>query len=137
MKRLIVSIATAATFLAASASTLAAQNQFGQPKSILHIVTVLWKEDSTEEQRNAAIEGVKKMAAEIPGITNVWTRKIRVQGRGPSEQGKPGRPYDTLFVIEFKDQAAADAYVDHPAHRAWEKIYLPIRDQSTSHQVSN
>ena len=137
MKKLIASIAAFAVLLTLGAATLSAQNKFGQPKSILHIVTVLWNEDSTEEQRTAAIEGIKKMAAEVPGITNIWTKKLRVQGRGPSQDSKPGRAYDTLFVIEFKDQAAADAYVDHPAHRAWEKIYLPIREQSASHQVTN
>ncbi|MGH9658208.1 MAG: Dabb family protein [Bryobacteraceae bacterium] len=122
----------------AGAAALGAANKYGTPKSILHIVTVLWTADSTEAQRSAATDGVKKMAGEIPGIKNVWTRKIRVQGRGPeSKDGKPGRAYDTLFVIEFEDQAAADRYVDHPAHKAWEEIYLPIREQSTSHQVSN
>jgi stress responsive alpha/beta barrel protein len=136
MKKLALIVSTA-LILTVGASSLAAQNKFGQPKSILHVVTVLWTEDSTEDQRIAAIDGVKKMAAEIPGITNIWTKKLKVQGRGPTKDGKPGRAYDTLFVIEFKDQAAADAYADHPAHRAWEKVYLPIREQSTSHQVTN
>jgi Stress responsive A/B Barrel Domain len=136
MKKLALIVSTA-LILTVGASSLAAQNKFGQPKSILHVVTVLWTEDSTEDQRTAAIDGVKKMAAEVPGITNIWTKKLKVQGRGPAKDGKPGRAYDTLFVIEFKDQAAADAYADHPAHRAWEKVYLPIREQSTSHQVTN
>jgi hypothetical protein len=77
------------------------------------------------------------MAAEIPGIKNVWIKATKVQGRGPARDGKPGRPYQAAFVIEFEDQAAADRYVDHPAHRAWEQIYLPIREQSTSHQITN
>ena len=119
-------------------STVFAQNKAGAPKSIVHVVTVLWKEDSTPAQREAAIEGVRKMAGAIPGIRNVWVKPLKVQGYGPAgKDGKPGRAYDTAFVIEFADQAAADRYVDHPAHLAWEKIYLPIRDQSTSHQITN
>lgn len=109
-----------------------AANKYGTPKSVLHIVTVLWKADSTEEQRTAAIQGVKKMASEVPGITNVWIKKVKVQGRGPGN-----RPYDTVFAIEFKDQAAFDAYGDHPAHKAWEQIYLPVREESTTHDVTN
>ena len=116
---------------------LFAANKFGAPKSIVHVVTILWKEDSTPQQQQAALEGVKKMAGEIPGIKNVWIKSTKVQGRGPGKDGKPGRPYDTAFVIEFADQAAADRYVDHPAHVEWNKTYLPIREESTSHQITN
>src|SRR5216110_4066592 len=79
-----------------------AVNRFNAPHSIVHVVTILWKEDSTPEQQQASLEGVKKMAAEIPGIKNVWIKQIKVQGRGkPGKDGKPGRPYDAAFVIEF------------------------------------
>ena len=105
---------------------VAAQNKFGQPKSILHVITVQWKADSTAEQRQAAINGVKTMASKIPGITNVWLKTIKVQG------GK-----DAVIVMQFKDQAAFDAYVAHPAHKKWEEIYLPIRAQSLTYDITN
>jgi len=134
MKRLVMLVgATAALMLLAMGA-----NRFAAPHSVIHVVTILWKEDSTPEQQQAALEGVKKMAAEIPGIKNVWTKAIKVQGRGkPGKDGKPGRAYDTAFVIEFADQAAADRYVDHPAHLEWNKTYLAIREESTSHQITN
>ena len=69
---------------------------------------------------------------------NVWIKQIKVQGRGkPGKDGKPGRPYDAAVVIEFADQAAADRYIDHPAHLEWNKTYLAIREESTSHQITN
>ena len=101
------------------------QNKFGQPKSILHIITVSWKADSTAEQKQAAVEGVKTMASQIPGVTNVWLKPIKVQGR------------DAVIVMEFKDQAAFDAYAAHPAHKKWEEVYIPIREQSQTHDVTN
>lgn len=101
------------------------QNKFGQPKSILHIITVKWSADSTPEQRQKAVDGVKTMAAKIPGITNVWLKTIKVQGK------------DAVIVMEFKDQAAFDAYVAHPAHKEWEAIYLPTRGESNTHDVTN
>jgi stress responsive alpha/beta barrel protein len=104
---------------------VAAQNKFGQPKSILHVITVQWNADSTAEQRQAAINGVKTMASQIPGITNVWLKTIKVQGK------------DAVIVMEFKDQAAFDAYAAHPAHKKWEEIYLPIRAQSLTHDITN
>ena len=103
-----------------------AQNKFGQPKSILHIITVQWTPDSTEQQRQAAIDGVKTMASQIPGMTNVWLKAIKVQG-----------DKDTVIVMEFKDQAAFDAYTSHPAHKKWEEIYLPIRGQSQTFDITN
>jgi len=124
--------------LALSAGALLGANKYGAPRSIIHVVTILWKEDSTPAQRQASLDGVKKMAEAIPGIKNVWIKPIKVQGRGEAtKDGKPGRPYDSAFVIEFVDQAAADRYVDHPAHIEWNKTYLPIREASTSHQITN
>src|SRR5262245_5922412 len=115
-----------------------AANKFTAPRTIVHVVTILWKEDSTPEQQQASLDGVKKMAAEIPGIKNVWIKQLKVQGRGrPGKDGKPGRPYEAAFVIEFADQAAADRYIDHPAHLEWNKTYLAIREESTSHQITN
>jgi hypothetical protein len=101
------------------------QNKFGQPKSILHVITVQWTADSTAEKRQAAIDGVKTMASQIPGITNVWLKTVKVQGK------------DAVIVMEFKDQAAFDAYTAHPAHKKWEEIYLPIRAQSLTHDITN
>jgi len=127
-----------AAVAAALALVALGANKFSAPHSIVHVVTILWKEDSTPEQQQASLEGVKKMAAEIPGIKNVWIKQIKVQGRGkPAKDGKPGRPYDAAFVIEFADQAAADRYIDHPAHLEWNKTYLAIREESTSHQITN
>lgn len=122
-RKILLVCATVAVFALAVA---ASQNKFGQPKSILHIITVQWKADSTAEQRQAAINGVKTMASQIPGVTNVWLNTIKAQG------GK-----DAVIVMEFKDKAAFDAYVAHPAHKKWEEIYIPIREQSLTHDVTN
>jgi heme-degrading monooxygenase HmoA len=104
---------------------VAGQKKFGQPKSILHIVTVQWKAESTPERRQAALDGVKSMASQVPGVTNVWLKTIKVQGK------------DAVIVMEFKDQAAFDAYTNHPAHKKWEEIYLPVRGQSHTHDITN
>jgi Stress responsive A/B Barrel Domain len=123
ISRKILLFCATATVLALG--VVAGQNKFGQPKSILHIITVQWKADSTPEQRQAALDGVKTMASQIPGVTNVWLKTIKVQGK------------DAVIVMEFKDQAAFDAYTDHPAHKKWEEIYLPIREQSLTHDITN
>ena len=123
ISRKILLFCATATVLALG--VVAGQNKFGQPKSILHIITVQWKADSTPAQRQAAIDGVKTMASQVPGVTNVWLKTIKVQGK------------DAVIVMEFKDQAAFDAYAAHPAHKKWEEIYLPIRAQSITFDTTN
>ncbi|MGH9769370.1 MAG: Dabb family protein [Blastocatellia bacterium] len=120
-RKILLVCALAAVF----ALGVAASQKFNQPKSILHVVTVKWKPDSTAEQRQAAIDGVKTMASQIPGITNVWLKTIKVQGM------------DAVIVMEFKDQAAFDAYADHPAHKKWEEVYIPVRERSLTHDITN
>jgi hypothetical protein len=115
-----------AILLLAAGAAIAA-NKFGTPGSIVHVVLIQWKAETTPEQKVEALQGVKKMAAEIPGIKNVWIKASRVQPR----------EFTDAFVIEFEDKAAAERYADHPAHRAWEKIYLPLREESRSEQITN
>src|SRR5262249_2449706 len=120
-RKVLLACALAAVF----ALGVVASQKFGQPKSILHVITVKWNPESTAQQRQAAIDGVKTMASQFPGITNVWLKTIKVQGK------------DAVIVMEFKDQAAFDAYAAHPAHKKWEEIYLPIREQSQTFDITN
>jgi hypothetical protein len=123
MKRIVPVVALLTLAFAAG---IAAANKFGQPKSVVHIVTVQWKADSTPEQRNAAVEGVRKMAGEIPGVKNVWLKTVKVQGDA-----------NAVMVMEFADQQAFDAYAKSPAHAAWEKVYFPVREHSITFDASN
>ncbi|MBS1871827.1 MAG: Dabb family protein [Acidobacteria bacterium] len=118
---------TMGAILLFGAGILVGANKFGQPKSVLHVITVRWKADSTEAQRQAAIQGVAKMAADSPGIKNVWLKTLKVQGEN----------YNAAFVMEFQDAKAFEAYANSPAHKAWEEVYLPIRDRSTTHDITN
>ena len=119
------------TFLVLAAVFLAGvavgQNAFSEPATVLHVVSLKWKAEATPEQRAQAITGIRDMAAEIPGIKNVWLRPDRVQPDA----------YDTAFAIEFESRAAADAYAEHPAHEKWYEIYIPFREESRSLQITN
>lgn len=113
--------------LSASATWLAAQNSFGTPKTIIHISIIQWKEGVSAADKKHALDGVKQMAAKIPGMKNVWTKALRVQPEG----------YHDAFVIEFEDQAAADRYAKHPAHDVWTEAFAKIREASISPQITN
>jgi hypothetical protein len=110
-----------------AAGLLIGQNKFGQPKSVIHVVTVKWKEGTTDAQKNAAIQGVAKLAAAYPGIKNVWLRAVKVQGEG----------YTSAFVMEFESEKALADYAGSAAQKAWYELYLPVREESTTHDITN
>lgn len=124
-----IRIAVMTTLIVASSAVtwLVAQNKFGTPKSIIHVSIIQWNEGVSDADKKRVLDGVKDMAAKIPGMKNVWTKAIRVQPEG----------YHDAFVIEFEDQAAADRYAKHPVHDTWTEALLKIRAASISPQVTN
>ncbi|MCC6586875.1 MAG: Dabb family protein [Bryobacterales bacterium] len=109
------------------AGIVAGAARFGKPKSVIHVVTVKWKEGTTPDQIKAAVDGVDKVAAAYPGIKNVWTRAIKVQGAG----------YTHAFAMEFESEEALQKYAGSDAQKEWYKAYLPVRGQSTTHDITN
>lgn len=103
------------------------QQKYGTPKTVLHVVTGKWKAEATDEQKKAALDGLRTMAGQVPGIKNVWLKPDRIQPRD----------YNYAFALEFESRAAADAYAEHPAHEDWYKVYMPIRAESRSQQLTN
>jgi hypothetical protein len=120
-------IAVAGATLLFGAGLMIGASKFAKPKSVLHIITLKWKDGVTDEQKKTAITGLEKMSGELDGIKNIWIKTLKVQ---------PGE-YNNVLVMEFKDEAAFKAYTNAPAHKAWEKIYLPLRGESTTHDVTN
>ena len=98
----------------------------GKPKSVLHIITVNWKADATPDQIKAAVSAAENI--KYPGVKNVWTRPIKMQ----LPEG-----YDTIIVMEFESEDALKKYADSPAQKEWYKVYLPVRGESRTHDVTN
>jgi hypothetical protein len=127
--------------LAAIASSLVwAANEYGKPKTVIHVVTLYYKDGTTEEQKKDVLAGVEKMAKEIPGVKNIWLKPIKVQGEVQEKQADGSvktRRMTDVFVMEFESEAALKVYADHPAHKAWEQIYVPVRGQSRTSDITN
>ena len=122
MKKLLTILMTVG-LLTAGAATMSAETA---PKSVIHVVTVSWKEGTTPEQIQAALDGVKALPASYKGITRTWTKTLTVQG------GKAN-----AFVMEFADEAALKGYKDSAAQKKWYETYVPIREQSTTFDITN
>jgi hypothetical protein len=122
-----IALVTTLMTLSATATWLVAQSNFGTPKTIIHVSLIQWKEGVSAADKKTALDGVKDMAAKIPGMKNVWTKALRVQPEG----------YHDAFVIEFENQAAADRYAKDPVHDAWTAAFTKIREASISPQITN
>lgn len=96
------------------------------PKSVIHVVTVNFKKDTTPDQIKAALDGVRKLPAAYKGITRVWTRTIKNQ-----------TDKSHIIVMEFASEQALKDYTDSEAQKEWYKTYLDIREQSTTFDVTN
>jgi hypothetical protein len=96
------------------------------PKSVIHVVTVNFKPTATKEQIQAAIDGVKKLPSQYPGITHVWTRPIKNQ-----------TDKSHILIMEFASEQALKDYDGSDAQKEWYKSYLDIRDRSTTFDVTN
>ncbi len=116
MKFLLAALVTACLALAQS------------PTTVLHIINVKWKADATPEQIKAAVDAAHQLPAKFPGIKRVWTKNIKYQ----AQEG-----YKQAIVMEFESEAALKKYADSPAQKWWYEIYLPIREESHTHDITN
>jgi uncharacterized protein (DUF1330 family) len=98
-----------------------------KPTTVVHVVTIKWKAGTTPEQIAAALKGAETVANTYKGITRIWTKALKVQGAG----------YTHAIVMEFKSEQALKDYTDSAAQKEWYKIYLPLREQSTTHDITN
>lgn len=98
------------------------------PPTVIHIINVKWKVDATPEQIKAVVDAVQQLPARYPGIRRVWTRNLKYQGQEGFKQA---------IVIEFDSQDALKKYENSAAQKWWYDLYLPIRDDSRTDDLSN
>src|SRR3984893_16312217 len=109
------------------ATSVAAQNKFGQPKTVLHVVVYKFKDATSENDRQKALDGIKDLARKIPGVKNIWLKTNRNQIRD----------FSGVYAIEFTSAETAADYAESPAHEAWAKQWEALRENSLSFQVTN
>jgi hypothetical protein len=109
------------------ARSTAAQNKFGQPKTVLHVVIYKFKDATSNNDRDVAINGIRDMAGKIPGIRNIWIKTERNQIKD----------FSGVYAIEFTSAEAAADYAESPIHEAWSKKWQELRENSLSFQISN
>lgn len=98
------------------------------PKTVIHVITVKWKSDATPARIEKAIHTAQSLPSVYPGITKVWTKAIKKQ----LPEG-----YTNVIVMEFANEAALKSYVDSPAQKKWYEVYMPIREESRTSDITN
>jgi len=78
---------------------------------IHHIVLVKFRSDVTAEARQAIWDSLEALGEVIDGIESAQFG-VNISPEGFS------RGYDDGFVMVFRDAAARDIYLEHPAHKA-------------------
>jgi cell division protein FtsX len=109
------------------AGSVTAQNRFGQPKSVIHLVVYKWKNTTSQDDKDKALAGLRTLAGQIPGIKNVWLKTQRNQIRD----------FDGVYAIEFASPEAAADYAESDKHEVWRKRWEELRENSLSFQASN
>lgn len=106
---------------------VSAVNHFGQPKTVIHVVAYKFRDATSLNDQEQAINGIRDMAGKIPGIKNIWLKTERNQLRD----------WSGVYVIEFASPDAAADYAESPLHETWRKKWELLRENSVSFQVSN
>ncbi len=117
MKKLILAIALMSASLVVAAE---------KSHTVLHVITVKWKAGTTPDQIKSAMEAVDKLGREYPGIKRIWLRSIKVQG-----------DKQNAIVMEFESEKSLKDYADSPAQKHFYEVYLPLREESTTFDITN
>jgi Stress responsive A/B Barrel Domain len=97
------------------------------PSTVIHVITIQWKNGVTADQKASVFKATQEMARSNVGIKSLWLKPLKVQGDG----------FTDAIVMEFESKSAFDAYAASDAHKEWEKVYLPLRQESRTHDVTN
>lgn len=131
MKKIVLALFGATLLSLTAATANANHHEMGEnseiaPATVIHVVTVSWKADATEEQIQAALDGVVTLAKDFDGISRVWIKTLKAQGNRSH-----------AFVMEFKSEQALKDYAGSPEQKKWYEVYYKAREGSTTFDITN
>lgn len=90
-----------------------------ESSSVFHIFAFQWKPGTSEAQKERASKEIGAFQGVIPGLLQTHV--------GPNISPR-GKGYTFGGMMEFKDKASLEAYVQHPAHQALLAWLVPLID---------
>jgi hypothetical protein len=107
-----------------AAAVLADDSQAEKPASgkVRHVVLFKFKPETTPAQIKVIEDAFRALPKKIPEIVGFeWGTNISPENK---DQG-----FTHCFYLTFPDAASRDAYLPHPAHRAFGKVAGPYIDK--------
>lgn len=93
------------------------------PKNLVHVVSFKFKPTATRDQISEAEQAFVALKSTIPGVESMeWGTNV-----SPENHAKG---FTHGFVLEFATAEARDAYLIHPAHKAFEASLGPVLDDA-------
>jgi antibiotic biosynthesis monooxygenase (ABM) superfamily enzyme len=87
--------------------------------SVFHVFAFQWKQGTSEAQKERAAKEIAAFQGVIPGLLQTHV--------GPNISPR-GKGYTFGGIMQFKDKASLDSYVQHPAHQALLAWLVPLID---------
>ncbi|HEX4130475.1 MAG TPA: Dabb family protein [Pirellulales bacterium] len=94
----------------------------GKSRVLRHAVVYKFRDEVTPAQVQEVVEAFSALPKKIPGIVAFEA------GTNVSQEGKSDG-FTHLFLVTFRDEAARDAYLKHPAHDEYVKVVAPRREK--------
>lgn len=88
---------------------------------VAHVVLVRFRPDVAKPEIESVFKDLEKLRDTIPGITRIRT------GTNSSPEGM-GHGYNHLFIVDFINAAARDAYLEDQRHVAVGRRLLSLAD---------
>jgi len=77
-----------------------------------HVVLFSYKPTTSEGDKEQIAQAFAKLPSQIDAIIDFeWGNDVSVEGIA--------RGYEHCFIVTFRDEAGRDAYLPHPAHKAF------------------
>jgi len=87
--------------------------------TVFHVFAFQWKAGTSEAQKDKPAKEITAFQGQILGLLQTHV--------GPNISPR-GKGYTFGGIMQFKDQASLDAYVQHPAHQALLAWLVPLID---------
>lgn len=87
--------------------------------NVFHVFAFQWKPEATDAQKEKATNDIRAFQGAIPGLLETHV--------GPNISPR-GKGYTFGGIMLFHNQAALDAYVQHPSHQALLVWLVPLID---------
>ena len=90
----------------------------GSSKVLRHVVLLAFKSTSSAEEVHHVEEAFASLPSQIDEIVDLeWGTDVSVEGKASG--------FTHCVIVTFADEAGRDAYLPHPAHKAFGQVLGP------------